>query len=102
MDIEEGPFETLDIVEVAMNNFDIAMNNDNTEFRKMITNCANKGNIILSKIKSTCSCKHNVKENQWWPQKYHIKKSFTENQIRLEKYQEAIKYMANSELGNAA
>ena len=30
MDIEEGPFETLDIVEVAMNN-------DNNELRKMVT-----------------------------------------------------------------
>ena len=48
MDIEEEPFETLDIVEVAMNN-------DSNDFRKMITNLANKGNIISQKIKSTCT-----------------------------------------------
>ena len=34
MDIEEGPFETLDIV-------DVAMNKDNNELRKMKTNAAN-------------------------------------------------------------
>ena len=39
MDIEEELFETLDIVEVDMNN------------TKKIEN---KGNIILQKIKSTC------------------------------------------------
>ena len=32
MDIEEGPFETLDIVEVAMNNDEVAINNDKNEF----------------------------------------------------------------------
>ena len=46
MDIKEEPFETLDIVEVAMNN-------DNNEFRKRITNLENKGNMILQKMKST-------------------------------------------------
>ena len=40
MDIEEEPFQTLDIVEVAMNNH-------NNDFKKMITYLANKGNIIL-------------------------------------------------------
>ena len=29
------------------------MNNDSNEFRKIITNLAKKGNIILQKIKST-------------------------------------------------
>ena len=29
MDIEEGPFEILDIVEVAMNNDEVAMNTNN-------------------------------------------------------------------------
>ena len=53
MGIKEGPFEKLDIVEVAMNNDEVAMNNDNNEFRKMITNSANNENIILQKIKST-------------------------------------------------
>ena len=48
MDIEEEPFETLDIVEVAMQN-------DSNDFRKMITNLANKGNIISQNIKSTCT-----------------------------------------------
>ena len=44
MDIKEGPFETLDIVEVAMNN-------DNNEFRKMIKiKLANKKNILLPNI----------------------------------------------------
>ena len=38
MNIEEGPFETLDIVKVAMNNDEVAMNNDNNEFRKMVRN----------------------------------------------------------------
>ena len=38
MDIEEEPFETLDIVEVFMNN-------ESNEFRKM--------NMILQKTKST-------------------------------------------------
>ena len=40
MDIEDELFETLDIVEVAINNID-------NEFRKIITN---KGVIILQKI----------------------------------------------------
>ena len=55
IDIEKGPFETLDRIQEAMNNDDVAMNNGNKEFRKMVTNSANKGNIILPKIKSTCS-----------------------------------------------
>ena len=41
--------ESFDIVEVAMNN-------DNNKFRRMKTNSANNGNIIILKIKSTCSC----------------------------------------------
>ena len=49
MDIEEEPFETLDIVKVAMNN-------DNNEFLKMTINLENKGNMILQKIKPTCKC----------------------------------------------
>ena len=80
----------------------MAMNNENNEFRKMITNSSNKENITLSMIKLTCSCKHNVKENRRRPQKIPYKNSFTENQIRPKKYQEAFKYMANSELGNEA
>ena len=44
MDIKKGPFETLDIVDVAMNNDEVAMNYDNNEFRNMITNSANKEN----------------------------------------------------------
>ena len=36
MDIEEGPFETLYIVKVAMNNGEVAMNKDNNEFGKVI------------------------------------------------------------------
>ena len=48
--------ETLDIVEVALNNDEVAMNNDNIELRKMIINSANKDNITIPKIKSTCSC----------------------------------------------
>ena len=56
MDIEEGPFEILDIVQEAMNNYDVAINNDNNEFIKMVTNLADKENIKLQKIKSTCSC----------------------------------------------
>ena len=44
MDIEEGPFKTLDTVEVAMKN-------NNNKLRKMITNLENLGNIILQKIK---------------------------------------------------
>ena len=55
IDIEKGPFETLDILQEAMNNDDVAMINGNKEFRKMVTNSANKGNIILLKIKLTCS-----------------------------------------------
>ena len=39
--IEEEPFETLDIVEVAMNN-------DNNDFRKMKENLTNKRNIIVN------------------------------------------------------
>lgn len=42
--IEEEPFETLDIVEVAMNN-------DKNDFRKMKENLANKRNIILHHMK---------------------------------------------------
>ena len=48
MDIEEGPFETLDI-------FAVAMNNNINELRKMITNSGNKENIILP---------HNANEDQ--------------------------------------
>ena len=40
MDIEEEPFETLDIVEEATNT-------DNNEFRKIKTNLENKGNMII-------------------------------------------------------
>ena len=57
MEIKEGPFKTPVVVEVSMNNDEVAMNNDNNEFRKMITNSTNKANIILPKVKSTCSCK---------------------------------------------
>ena len=32
MNIKERPYETLDIVEVAMNNDEIAINNDKNEF----------------------------------------------------------------------
>ena len=42
--IEEEPFETLDIVEVAMNN-------DKNDFRKMKENLAKKRNIILNHMK---------------------------------------------------
>jgi len=42
--IEEEPFETLDIVEVAINN-------DNNDFRKLKENLANKKNIILHQMK---------------------------------------------------
>ena len=42
--------------EVAVNNDEVAMNNGNNELRKMITNSAKKHNIILTKLKSTCSC----------------------------------------------
>ena len=48
MDVEDEPFETLDIVEVVINN-------DN-EFINIITNIENKGNMILNKIKSTYKC----------------------------------------------
>ena len=30
------PFETFDIIQEAMNNDDVAMNNDNKEFKKMV------------------------------------------------------------------
>ena len=43
MNNEEWSFETLDIVQVAMNNYEGAMNKNNNQFRKMITNSANKG-----------------------------------------------------------
>ena len=43
-DIEEEPFETVDIVAVSMNN-------DYNEFRQYITSFANKGNKILQNIK---------------------------------------------------
>ena len=32
MDIEEGPFKTLAIFEVAMKNYEVAMNNDTSFF----------------------------------------------------------------------
>ena len=54
MDIEEGPFETRDIVEVAMNNDEVAMNNNNNEFRRMATDSSNKENILLP----TCINQH--------------------------------------------
>ena len=41
--IEKELFETLDTVEVAMNS-------DNNEFRKMITNLVNKGNTTEDKM----------------------------------------------------
>ena len=46
MDLEEEPFGTLDIIEVAMNN-------DNNRLIKIITTLENKGNIMLQKIKPT-------------------------------------------------
>ena len=49
MDIEEEPFKSLDIVEVAINN-------ETSKLRKIITNLVNRGNMILQKIKSTCKC----------------------------------------------
>ena len=49
MYIKEEPFESLDIVEVAMNN-------DKNGFRKIITHLENKGNMIIQKIKSKCKC----------------------------------------------
>ena len=49
IDIEEDPFETLDINEVAMNN-------DNNECIKMTINLENKGNMILQKIKPKRKC----------------------------------------------
>ena len=48
--MKEGPFETRDIVEVAINNDEVAMNNNNNEFRKMATNSSNKEKILLPKI----------------------------------------------------
>ena len=54
MNIEGGSFETLNKVEVDMNNDEEAMKNDNNDFRKMVTNSANKDNTILPKIKSKC------------------------------------------------
>ena len=32
------------------------MNNNNNEFRKMIANLENKGNMVLQKMKSTSEC----------------------------------------------
>ena len=78
MNIEKGPFETLDITEVVMNNVEVAMNNDevarnndkvamnngNNEFRKMITNSVNKQNIILLKLNQHAVAKHNINENK--------------------------------------
>ena len=42
MYIEEEPFQTLDIVEIALHN-------NKHKFRKMIMNLENKGNAILKK-----------------------------------------------------
>ena len=74
--IEEEPFETLDIVEVAMNN-------DNNE-RKL---SKQEEYNITSYDNQHASAKQNVKENQTLPQLGNMK-SFTENKIRLENYQE--------------
>ena len=49
MYIENEPFETPDVVEVAMNN-------DNNLFRDIITILEKKGNIILQKALSTYKC----------------------------------------------
>ena len=94
IDIEEGPLETLDKVEVAMNNDEVAMNNENNEFRMIKTNSANKENIILPGINQqlvsimSLKIKNDLKKG-------HIKKSFTEIKIWIQNYQEAFKYMEN-------
>ena len=49
MDIEEEPFETLDIVEVFMNN-------ESNEFRKIVRNLETNGIMIYHVIKLTCKC----------------------------------------------
>ena len=98
MNIKEGPFETLDIVEVAMNNGEVAMNNDNNEFRKMIKiKLANKKNILLPNININMQLLNIMSMKTMDDLKIdHInKKSFTENKIGLEKYQEAFIYTKN-------
>ena len=79
--IDEDLFETLDIVEVAMNN-------DNNEFRKMRENLAKRGNIILHQMKINMQVLSKMsKKIRLLPQLANMK-SFTENKIRLEYYQE--------------
>ena len=74
LNIEEMPFKTLDIVEIASNH-------NINELRKIISNLAKKRNIISHKINqgSPKNCNTNMK-------------SFTEEKIRHENYQEAYKY----------
>ena len=65
MDIEEELFGPLDIVEVAMNH-------DNNELRKMIQKKWGKYNVTEDKINMQV-LKHNIIENQGWPQNRQYK-----------------------------
>ena len=55
MDIEEEPFETLDIVEVAINN-------DNIESRNMITNLEIRVILYYRRQNPHTNAKYNVNE----------------------------------------
>ena len=85
LDIEEKPFEKRYIVEVAINN-------ETNEFRKMIANLENNGNMILQKINMQVLSIMSMKTNDDLKIGNVNIKSFTENWIRLENYQEAFKH----------
>ena len=72
MDIEEKPFEKRYIVEVAINN-------ETNEFRKMIANLENNGNMILQKINMQVLSIMSMKTNDDLKIGNVNIKSFTEN-----------------------
>ena len=77
--IEEELFETLDI-------FEVPMNNDNNDFRKMKEDLANKRNIIFHHMKINMLVLSKMSKKTL--PKLGNMKAFTENKIRLENYQE--------------
>ena len=70
MYIEKESFETPDVVEVAMNN-------DNNQFRDKITILEKKGNILLQKAQVLCEI--SMKTNDDLKIGNFILKLFTEN-----------------------
>ena len=93
MDIEEGPFETFDFFVVAINKYEVALNNDNNEFKKMIKKLSKQGEYTTTEDKINMQLLSIISMKTKDDLQIGHKKIFTENKIRPENYQEAFKYM---------